>query len=314
MRVVRITDPGNTLARWVPAWENDGASPQLTVECMAFPGIRQSEWLDHVRRYVERHPDTLIQYEGKSTWWLTGLGNRHAVIHVLQHLTAVPKKTTFPYTVVPSYYARERLRKKGYRAFTIFPAVEGKTLPQPNGARRRTLTLLLYQGATTKRLLRAVSSLSQKDLDVEWVLIGDKSERVKKVMRFLPQNKQPIRIRTVEAGDLSAWQGGDVLVTDQHPVYSLNALHLRAMANGIPVMTTDVGDHPEVVKHWHNGFLLELPRLQDDLSHYVQHILRQPALLGQLRINGRSLCETFHAKGHILPKWQRLYELVGRHT
>lgn len=104
------------------------------------------------------------------------------------------------------------------------------------------------------------------------------------------------------------------MVTDQHPVYSLNALHLRAMANGIPVMTTDVGDHPEVVKHWHNGFLLELPRLQDDLSHYVQHILRQPALLGQLRINGRSLCETFHAKGHILPKWQRLYELVGRHT
>lgn len=307
MNILRIASPGDKLEQWVPSWDSGESSQSLSVECMTFTEGHENDWLGEVQRYLEGNPRTVIQYEGKECNMSGVPLETTACIHVFRHLTEIPRKqTNFSYFVVPSYYAREFLRRKGFRAVTMQPVTEmGDVSEKVKPSSGAALTVLLNPGTTTKRLLQTVRALCGNRLEIEWLLIDDGSKRVQSIERVL----KSVTERVSRTGN---WQQADVIVTDQHPAYSLNTLHLRMMTHGIPVMTTAVGDHPELVKHWHNGFLLEVRKLSDDLTYYLKRIIRERHLLNQLTVNGRSLCEKFHLERHVETDWIKLYRMVGR--
>lgn len=306
MNVLRVTPPGNTLAKWVPSWDNDTSSQSLSVECLT----HENNWMDDVQQYIATHPHTVIQYEGIRDR-LPNLPPETLVIWVIRHLTAIPrKKTHVSHFVVPSYYAREILRRKGYRAVTIQPVAEKTDVMNKAKLPAAPLTILLHPGTTTKRLLQSIRTLNGRRYDIEWLLIDDGRHRVQTIVRAFKQMKH--HVRSVKAGETGIWRQADVMVTDQHPVYSLHALHIRVIAHGIPILTTAVGDHPESVKHWHNGFLLSPRQLASDLSYYLKQLIQEPGLIRQLRVNGCSLCEKFHSNDRVLPDWLTLYQLVER--
>lgn len=310
MNILRVAFPGSKLMQWIPSWDRGQSSQRPSVRCMEFAEDRKDDWLNDVKRYVANYPDTVIQYEGRR-YVKPVLPTETAGIRVVQHLAAIPRKTAFSHIVVPSFYARDILRRKGYRAVTIQPAVE----LVPDGAKSKSpsksaLTVLLYPGTTTTRVLQSIRMLRGNRWGIDWLLIDDGSQRVHTIERTINRMKQPVRIAKSE--DIGDWQQADVMVSDQHPAYSLNALHLRVMAHGIPILTTTVGDHPELVKHWHNGFLLEPRQLTDDLKYYFKQLIRNRDLLEQLSVNGRYLCHKFHSNRLVSQDWLRLYRLVGQ--
>lgn len=310
MHILRVAFPGGQLARWVPVWDNGELPPTLSMSSMVFAKGREDDWLTEVRKVVEHHPYTVIQYEGRHYETQT-LPRKTAAVRVVQHLNTKIGKNDFAYIVVPSFYARQLLRRQGYRAVTILPVARTTDVSTSvQHAAAAALTVLLHPWTTTKRSLQAIRTLSGRCFDIEWLLVNDGSKRVQTSERTLKQAQH--RVRLVHVDDTDAWRQADVMVTDQHPIYSLNTLHLRVMTHGIPILTTAIGDHPELVKHWHNGFLLQPAQLVDDLTDYLNKLMREPDLLKQLRVNSRCLCEKLHSANHIKPDWLKMYRLVER--
>ncbi|MDR6224303.1 glycosyltransferase [Desmospora profundinema] len=90
-----------------------------------------------------------------------------------------------------------------------------------------------------------------------------------------------------EAG--RSWVAADWMLTGGGSNVSRTPLHFWAMARGIPVLTTDVGDHGEWVRHRHNGLLLTSSQWKQDLARYLYELCRDPAWWEDLGQNGRSL-------------------------
>lgn len=310
VNVLRIASPGNHLADWVPSWDDRVSPRSLSVKSLVFQEEKRHDWMVDVQQYVQSHPYTILQYEGK-TDAIPILPLETTVICVIDHLTAVPHPGTHvSHFVVPSYYAREALRQKGYRAVTVRPVAE--TAGKINIVRRHSapLTVLLHPGTTTKRLLQSIHTVSGNCFKIKWLLIDNGSYRVKTIIRALKKMGQHIRMTTLDDSDI--WRQADAMLTDCHPAYALNPFHVRFIAHGILILTTAIGDHPESVKHWHNGFLLSTRRLADDLTYYFKQLMRKPNLIQQLKVNGLSLCEKFHSNTRVLPDWLNVYQQVER--
>jgi len=76
--------------------------------------------------------------------------------------------------------------------------------------------------------------------------------------------------------------GFDVLVVPSRWYENSPTVILEAFAMGIPVIATDLGSMPELVKHEVNGLLFEKDNIED-LRAQIQRLLDEPDLLAKLR-------------------------------
>ncbi len=81
---------------------------------------------------------------------------------------------------------------------------------------------------------------------------------------------------------------------------------LQAMAAGVPVVATEVGGVPEVIKHEKTGILVA-PGDHEALATGVIRILENPLLLSRMTERAKDTAEKEHSEGHMLDRIENLY-------
>lgn len=82
---------------------------------------------------------------------------------------------------------------------------------------------------------------------------------------------------------------------------------LESMAGGVPVVATDVGGNPEVVKHGETGFLVP-PRDSAALARAIEALLRNPDLAEQFGRAGARRVQQHFSVENMVGATARLYE------
>jgi glycosyltransferase involved in cell wall biosynthesis len=83
---------------------------------------------------------------------------------------------------------------------------------------------------------------------------------------------------------------------------------IEACAMGLPVVATNVGGIPDLLKDGETALLV--PDDDDNaMAEAVRRLLRDPELAGRLSANGRKLAESFSWE-HVRPQWEKLFRDV----
>lgn len=88
---------------------------------------------------------------------------------------------------------------------------------------------------------------------------------------------------------------------------------VEAMAAGKPVIATNVGGIPEIIRDGQNGFLVPL-RQPAQLAERIIAVLRDPVLAAHLSQNGRQTAETRFSLEAMLTATTALYDMVKGET
>jgi glycosyltransferase involved in cell wall biosynthesis len=84
---------------------------------------------------------------------------------------------------------------------------------------------------------------------------------------------------------------------------------LEAMSCEVPVVATNVGGIPEVVKHGETGFLGELGNVKQ-MGEQVLTILKDPDLKAKMAAAGRRRAVEVFDQRSIVPLYEKYYERV----
>lgn len=97
------------------------------------------------------------------------------------------------------------------------------------------------------------------------------------------------------------------LLPSQQESFGLSAL--EAMSCSVPVIATNIGGIPEVVKHDETGFIAELGDVQR-MAKYCIELLSNPKKLAAFRANARRRAVENFDIATIVPMYEELYESV----
>jgi glycosyltransferase involved in cell wall biosynthesis len=127
------------------------------------------------------------------------------------------------------------------------------------------------------------------------------------VRRELERLGVPYRHLLVDSRDelARAYHGVDVCLVTSRQEGGPKAV-LEAMATGVPLVTTRVGQATELVADGQNGLLADVEDV-DALVAAVEHVHEDAELRARLRASGRATAEA-HAEERLDPLWSRLLE------
>lgn len=133
---------------------------------------------------------------------------------------------------------------------------------------------------------------------------GDESETLSKLVQVKQLEKQVVFHS--EFGSLAAlFQAADCFVMPSRQE-GFGLVILEAMANGIPVIASNVGGIPEIIKHNANGILCDINR-QGDIADALKTIHSDTDLVNALIQNGKTTAfENFHVK-FTASNYEKLY-------
>ena len=90
---------------------------------------------------------------------------------------------------------------------------------------------------------------------------------------------------------------------------SFGLVALEAMSCEIPVVATNVGGLPEVIKHGETGFLGELGNVKQ-MAEQVLMILKNPDLKAKMSAAGRRRAVELFDQRNIVPLYEHYYEKI----
>ncbi len=162
--------------------------------------------------------------------------------------------------------------------------------PDERGAADRTRLRIGYVGrlAAQKRVDLLVTAFGRMTRPAELVLVGDGPERAR-VHRLVRQSPAADRIRATGFVEHSAVPGVlaslDVLVLPS-AYEEMGSVLTEAMAAGLPVVASDVGGIPEVVRHGETGLLVP-PGDVAALAAALDRLAAEPGLRDRLAAGAR---------------------------
>ncbi|MCI0614630.1 glycosyltransferase, partial [bacterium] len=90
---------------------------------------------------------------------------------------------------------------------------------------------------------------------------------------------------------------------------SFGLVALEAMSCEVPVVATNVGGIPEVVKHGETGFLGELGNV-NQMAEQVLTILKNPDLKAKMAAAGRRRAVELFDQRNIVPLYENYYQRI----
>jgi glycosyltransferase involved in cell wall biosynthesis len=173
--------------------------------------------------------------------------------------------------------------------------------------------IILSIGRLTKekgiRFLLKAMPMILKEIECKLVIVGDGEERP-----FLMQLAKTLKIdqHVIFAGRIpsglvpQAYSAADVVVVpsiwpDPFPYVPLEALAMKT-----PVIASNVGGLPEVVRHKKNGLLIGLHNVEE-LANSVQDILSDEQQAKQMGLEGRMIVEKEYTLSLMLERYKKVY-------
>jgi glycosyltransferase involved in cell wall biosynthesis len=224
--------------------------------------------------------------------------------------TAIPTLRTATRLVVPSEYLRSVFAGFGLKAEVIPNSMELEGFPYRRRERLRPIFLSNRNFEShygVDRVLRAFAAIQERVPDARLLLVGSGSQEA------------PLRRLARELGSSGVEFLGPVDPSDMKRIYSeadvfLNASEidnmplsvLEAQACGLPVVTSDAGALPQMVRDGETGLLIRgLDPKQ--LAQQALRLLDDAQLAGRLSEKGRECVESRFTMERVLPEWLKLY-------
>lgn len=178
--------------------------------------------------------------------------------------------------------------------------------------------IILSIGRLTKekgiRVLLNALPIILKEIDCKLVIVGDGEE-----LPFLMHLVKTLKIdkSVIFAGRISstmvpqAYSAADVVVVPSIWPDPFPYVPLEAFAMKTPVIASNVGGLPEVVRHKKNGLLVK-PYNVEELANAVQDILSDEHQAQQMGLEGRMIVEEEYTLSLMLERYKRLYSSLIR--
>jgi glycosyltransferase involved in cell wall biosynthesis len=237
--------------------------------------------------------------------------------HLARWRTAVPSMRLADAIVVPSGYLVDVFRKYGLRARSIFNFVEVEGLPYRHRPSPRPIFLSnrnlepLYD---VERVLRAFHRIQREVPEARLIVAGDGSQRkaLEELARILELQGVEFRGRTPPEKMAALYDEADIYlnapVIDNMP----NSV-IEAFAAGLPVVTSDAGGIPYIVRDGENGLVV---RAGDEhaLAIAALRMLRERGLADRLSLAARAECLDRYVWPAVRGEWERLYSEMAALT
>lgn len=164
--------------------------------------------------------------------------------------------------------------------------------------------VILYVGRLSIKkgvdiLVRAILELAKKHSDIALVLVGSNWYGQNKVSDYVAYirslaKRSPVPIITtgfVKPEEVHQWfWAGDIFVCPSQWQEPLARVHYEALASGLPIITTNRGGNPEVIRT-QNKLIIERPEDPKSFADKIAILLNDPSLCKKMGEEGRSLAE-----------------------
>jgi L-malate glycosyltransferase len=159
-----------------------------------------------------------------------------------------------------------------------------------------------------KRVQDCVRILAEvrKSVNARLVLVGDGPERsdTERLARELGLSQHVTFLGKQSALPEILAMADVFLLPSQQESFGLSAL--EAMACEVPVVATNIGGIPEVVRHGETGYVAELGDVQR-MAKYCVELLTSPKKLAAFRANARKRAEERFSIELIVPMYEEVY-------
>lgn len=205
-----------------------------------------------------------------------------------------------PYTSDEALRIREALRKKH---------------------RLASKKVILYVGRLSIKkgvdvLIRAVLELAKKHPDIALVLVGSNWYGQNKVSDYVAYlrslaKRSPAPIITtgfVKPQEVHQWfWAGDIFVCPSQWQEPLARVHYEALASGLPIVTTNRGGNPEVIRTT-NKLIVESPEDPKSFANKIAVLLNDPLLCKQMGEEGRRIAEQMFSWTRVANEIRKVWE------
>ena len=171
----------------------------------------------------------------------------------------------------------------------------------------------IYKGFFT--IVKTAEILKRKaNFDFVWKIIGiSKSHNSTKMVQKIINSKiNELNVDIVgrkDARDIaSLLSKSDLFALASYIENSPNTL-CEAMQIGIPIVSTNVGGIPSLLKDNYEGLLVE-PNNEQQLSHAIMKILSNPDIAHEYSINGRRRAQKRHDKDEVINNLLSIYNKI----
>ncbi len=247
--------------------------------------------------------DITLVGQDRSFFEITRFGIEHsdgvtAVSEFLRRMTVEEFQVRNAIEVIPNFvdlglYSRER------RDRSAFAAPGQKVLLHISNFRpvKRVLDVV--------RILERVS----REVDVVLLMVGEGPERssAQALARRLGLQDRLRFLGTQESIEEIAGMADVCLLPSELESFGLSAL--EAMASGVPVVGSDAGGLPEVVKHTESGFLLPVGDVEGMAARTLE-ILKDDERRREMGQAGRRRAESLFGAERVVSQYERYYERV----
>lgn len=161
--------------------------------------------------------------------------------------------------------------------------------------------------------IEALKILSGQGIDsVVLKIIGDGDKEYKKQLETLAERyglDKQIQFLGFQKTSNEIYGGLDLVITPTRNDEPFALVPLEANAMGRPVIVTDKGGFPEMIKDGYNGFIVENSNPQQ-LAEKMALFVHDRSLQAEMGANGRSHIENFFTKEMMIKKVKNLIDSI----
>lgn len=181
--------------------------------------------------------------------------------------------------------------------------------------------IILYVGRLipekgVHHLIQAFQRLKANQPEAVLLIVGARSYGQNKLTRYVRELKRMSRkdkdsihfVPFTPHSDINRWYRiADVAVVPSIGQEAFGLVNLEAMSTGLPVIATEIGGIPEVIKDGKNGVLVPAENHVQHLTDALQKILGHPSWANQLGRKGREMVEDTFTWRHSAKRLSEAY-------